>query len=86
MASCNETAKLSESSLCNAFGRTALETWGLSVREHPLPWDVGSCFPVIHKVIALRTRVVCRVHRFTIALARDCTDQKGNFEPGRDSR
>lgn len=56
------------------------------MREHPLSWDVGSCFPVVHKVIALRTRVVCRAHRFTIALARDCTDQKGNSELGRDSR
>lgn len=39
------------------------------MREHPLPWDVGSCFPVVHKVIALRTRVVCGAHRLAFALA-----------------
>lgn len=83
MSSCNETAKLSESSPCNAFGRTAWEPWRLSVRGHPLLWDVGSCFPVVHKLIALRTRVVCRVHRLTITLARDCTVQKSNSKPGR---
>lgn len=43
-SACNETAKLSESSPCNAFGRAALKHWRLFMCEHPLPWDVGCCF------------------------------------------
>lgn len=40
-----------------------IESLGLSVRKHPLSWDAGSYFPVVHKVIALRTRVMCAAQR-----------------------
>lgn len=54
--------------------------------EYPLPWDIGSCFPVVHRgdCAADECGVRAYTQRLDIALAPDCTEKQGTSEPARD--
>lgn len=51
---------------------------------YPLPWDIGSCFPVVHSDCAADKSGVRHTHKLNTALAPDCTDEQGTSELLRD--